>query len=110
MAQGDSLPSGALALAVPAELVDAIALRVVALLDGRTGRAEAPSPWLNTDEAAEYLRCSRQRVFDLVHAGALEPARDGRRLLFRSDDLDRYLTGPSAREAQEARTPNGGGA
>jgi excisionase family DNA binding protein len=52
------------------------------------------SPYLGVDEAADYLRCSRQRVYDLVHAGRLVPRRDGRRLLFHRDDLDAYLSGP----------------
>lgn len=93
MEQGNPTDGEAFALTVPAELVDAVAERVVDLLADRTAAAGPVSPWLTTDEAAEYLRCGRQRVFDLVHAGTLEPARDGRRLLFRRDALDRYLMG-----------------
>ena len=90
---------GPLALTVPPALVDAIAGRVVELLDERgaiTGMSPS-SPWLDVDEAAAYLRCgSRQRLYDLVSAGALEPSRDGRRLLFRRDTLDAYLRGGDA--------------
>jgi excisionase family DNA binding protein len=66
-------------------LARALAPRFAEMFDGVAG------PWLNVDEAATYLRCARQRVYDLVHAGALTPHRDGRRLLFHRDDLDTYL-------------------
>lgn len=96
-----SASGGALALAVPPELVDAIALRVVELLAQQEASAQPPaSPWLDVDGAASYLRCgSKQRVYDLVHAGRLKPARDGRRLLFRREDLDEYVSGAPTRAA-----------
>jgi len=83
------------ALTVPRELVDAIASAVADELERRGTTSPAPaSPYLDVDEAAAYLRCgSKQRVYDLVHGGQLEPARDGRRLLFRRDHLDAYLLG-----------------
>ena len=78
-----------LALAFPPELVDAIASRVVALLDERM--PAVASPWLDVEQAAVYLAADKQRVYDLTHAGTLRPARDGRRLLFRREWLDEYL-------------------
>lgn len=52
----------------------------------------ASSPWMDVDEAAAHIRAgSRQRIYDLVHAGALKPGRDGRRLVFHRDELDAYL-------------------
>ena len=48
---------------------------------------------LSTDEAAEFLRCPRGRVYDLVQLGKLAPQRDGRRLLFRRSDLTAYVDG-----------------
>ena len=78
-------------LSFPPELLDAIASAVADELE-RRGAASAPaSPWLDVDEAAAYLRCARQRIYDLVSEGRLEPARDGRRLLFARDALDSYL-------------------
>lgn len=47
--------------------------------------------WLNSTAAAEYLGCPRSRIHDLVQLGHLHPRRDGRRLLFKRDDLDAYL-------------------
>lgn len=49
--------------------------------------------YLSTVAAAEYLATSPSRIHDLVQLRKLEPLRDGRRLLFRRCDLDRYLTG-----------------
>lgn len=70
------------------ELADLLAPRLAA----RLGQNEsAASPWLNAADAASYLACSRGRLYDLVQLHKLEPRRDGRRLLFRRGDLDRYL-------------------
>lgn len=68
--------------------------RLAELLAARLAPEPATSsPYLTADEAATYLRCSRQAIYDRVHSGALEPRRDGTRLLFHRDDLDAYLTG-----------------
>jgi excisionase family DNA binding protein len=83
--------SGALVLRAPPELVDAVADRVLELM-GERGLLE-PDSWLTVQEAAEYMRCAPQRIYDLVRAGKLLPCRDGRKLLFRRSDLDRYLEG-----------------
>ena len=92
--QGNGRGSSALALAVPAELVDAIALRVVELLEERGPAREQPaSPYLDVERAAEYIAAKPQRLYDLAHDGRLTPRRDGRRLLFLRADLDAYLEG-----------------
>lgn len=69
------------------EQVEQIARRAADLLADR----QQASPFLSADEAAEYLRCKKARVYDLVQLGQLVPVRDGRRVLFRRSDLDRYL-------------------
>ena len=66
---------------------------------GLLAAAQPPGPWLDVAGAAEYLRCSEQRMYDLVRAGSLTPGRDGRRLLFRRDQLDSYLSGDGGRKA-----------
>jgi excisionase family DNA binding protein len=66
--------------------LDEIARRAAALVP-----APAVSPWLTSEQAADYLACSRDRVHDLCQLGKLHPRRDGRRLLFRASDLDDYL-------------------
>ena len=51
------------------------------------------SPYMTTDEAAEYARCSRQRIYDLVSQGRLARYKDGARTLVLRDELDAYLRG-----------------
>lgn len=82
-----------LTLAIPAEVVDAIAARVRTELLAELGRPT--DPWLDVAEAADYLRCKRQRIYDLCQQGRLKPARDGSRLLLRRSWLDAYLESAS---------------
>jgi excisionase family DNA binding protein len=67
-----------------------IAERAAALIP--TG-APTVSPWLNVAEAAERLRCRKDRIYDLISLGKLHPRRDGRRVLLHRDDLDSYVEG-----------------
>lgn len=78
-----------LSVALPPELVDALAERVAE----RIGESHAATsePWVDVDRAAAHLSCKRQRIYDLVSKGDLPHRRDGRRLLFRCSDLDRWL-------------------
>lgn len=71
--------------------VDAIARRVAELLDQPS--MPEPSRWLDAAGAAEHLATRPDRIYDLVQLGKLVPRRDGRRLLFRRDELDAYLEG-----------------
>jgi len=75
------------AVALSDEDVERIAQRVVAL----SSDAPPADPWLDVDEAADYLRCSRQRIYDLASMGRLTVGKDGRRSLFRRSTLDAYL-------------------
>lgn len=65
------------------------------------------SPWLNVVEAAEHLRCRKDRIYDLIALGRLQPRRDGRRVLLHRDDLDRYLEGEGRTTAGSASGPAG---
>ena len=80
-----------LALELPDELLEQIAQRAAELVAERQP-ADA-SPWLDAKAAAEYLSAPVSRIHDLVQLRKLTPCRDGRRLLFRRDDLDAYLEG-----------------
>jgi excisionase family DNA binding protein len=51
------------------------------------------TPWLNVTDAAERLRCGKDRIYDLVALGKLNPRRDGRRVLLHREDLDAYIEG-----------------
>jgi excisionase family DNA binding protein len=81
----------------PAALVDLIASDPVALARLRalvdTGPAERPGPYMTADEAADYLRCSRKRVYDLAGAGRLRRHGDGRRLLLKRAEVEALAHG-----------------
>lgn len=78
-----------LRVALTDDQLERIAEHVAALLAER--HAPANDGYLNADQAAEYLACSRGRLYDLVQLKKLDPVRDGRRLLFRRADLDAAL-------------------
>ena len=78
-----------LSLAVPDELVEVLAERVVDLLVECL--PNRPEPWLNVEGAADYLACKPDRVYDLTREGRLRFAKDGTRLLFRREWLDACL-------------------
>jgi excisionase family DNA binding protein len=69
--------------------LEQIAERAAELVIGR--RAASASPWLDAKGASEYLCCPVGRIPDLVQLRKLTPHRDGRRLLFRREELDAYL-------------------
>ena len=55
---------------------------------------QADDPWLNSEQAAEYLNLARSTIHDLVSEGKL-PRHGGRKtkLAFRRSDLDAYVAG-----------------
>jgi excisionase family DNA binding protein len=79
-----------LTLDVPPDLVEAIAQRAAEIVAARLGPAER-EPWMNSEQAAAYLGCKRQRIHELVHERRLTYRKDGSRLLFRPSDLERYV-------------------
>lgn len=84
-------------LPIPDEFIDAVARRVIELTaDQRPVEAE---PWLNVDQAAEYLAAPKSRVYDLVERGRLQYRKDGRRVLLRREWLDAYLDTETRRAA-----------
>lgn len=80
----------AISLGVPPELIEALADHVADRLTAQM--SEPPSAYLKIEEAAEYLACPVSRIRDLKDQGRLRHYRDGRRLLFRREDLDAALT------------------
>ena len=49
--------------------------------------------WVGVQEAAAYLNCRRQRIYNLVSEHAIPHRKDGSRLLFRLSELDDWLAG-----------------
>lgn len=51
--------------------------------------AAAPrSPWATVEEAATFLRCKPQRVYDLLSSGQLRRHKEGGRVLILRSDLE----------------------
>jgi hypothetical protein len=64
-----------LAQALLAELDDQALDRLAELLGPRLASrtTTTTSRWLNVDEAADHLRCSRQRIYDLTQRRGAHP-------------------------------------
>jgi excisionase family DNA binding protein len=77
--------------------------------------ARAASPYATVAEAAEYLRSTKQRVYDLLSAQRLTRHHDGRRVLILWAELEAHLsTGPRSvahalPRASQRRTESGFG-
>ncbi|MBD0328584.1 MAG: helix-turn-helix domain-containing protein [Thermoleophilia bacterium] len=78
------------ALVVPPELYERLVADVTARIAAERAAADRPE-FLTVPETAELLRCSRQRVDNLLSAGRLPRVKDGGRTLIRRADLDAYL-------------------
>jgi excisionase family DNA binding protein len=74
-------------------VLDDDAVRTIAAALPEREREEPASPYMTIPEAAEFLRCSRQRVDDLLSQGPLQRVKDGARTLIRRSDLAAYLDG-----------------
>src|SRR5947207_130289 len=74
--------SDSLALALPPDLVEAIAQRAAAIvLERSSERPSDASPYMTLVEACEYLRCKRQRIDNLLLERRLTKVKEGGRLL-----------------------------
>lgn len=76
------------------QLVDAVVERIGSQGDGTPAL-------LDVEEAADYLRCDKQRLYNLKSEGRVKSVKDGSRLLFRRADLDAYLEESTAKAAGE---------
>jgi excisionase family DNA binding protein len=96
-----AMPSTASVMTTPiqftlsGELLDWIAERVVEILQTRQsdGGGDDRRRWMTVAEAAEYLRCSPQRIYDLRSARRLSRHGDGSRALVDRHELDRLAEG-----------------
>jgi excisionase family DNA binding protein len=73
-------------------LVERIARRVVEVhLEHHAVEHPSASPWMGIAKAAEYLDWPRQRLYKLTASGEIPHYKHEGRLLFRSDELERWL-------------------
>ena len=82
------------ALVLPPELIDAVADRVLHVLDERLPLQQQ---WMGVDEAAAHLCCSKHRIYHLVSERRIPHEREGARLLFDRQALDAWVRKGGAR-------------
>jgi excisionase family DNA binding protein len=82
------------ALTLTPDALKAIAAEVAALIARE--RPNEPEPWIDAIAAAAHLSCDRRRIYDLKNQQRVPYVLDGRRLLFRRSDLDRFLESGAA--------------
>jgi hypothetical protein len=79
-----------LALALPDDVVEAIAARAAEIVADRPGASE--DGWLRgADRIAAYIDCPRSRVYALTSARRIPVHHDGSALIARRSELDRWL-------------------
>lgn len=85
-----------LELSIPAESVEAIARRAAELALEQLAAAGETRELLTVSEAAEYLRCSSQRIYGLRSSGRLPRTTEGGRALVRRCDLEQLIVDDDA--------------
>ena len=80
-------------ISLPEPVLVRLAEMVADILTARQcGKAVEPmSPYMTVPEAAEHLRCSRQRVDNLLSARRLTRIKDGRRTLVARSEVEQRL-------------------
>ncbi len=93
----------------PWALLDAFAELVADRVAERIepAQADAGSPWMDAERAADYIACGKRRIYDLSSRGRIPVHRDGDRLLFHRAELDEWLRSGAAAagRASAADTP-----
>jgi excisionase family DNA binding protein len=85
-------------------VLDTDALAAIAHAIDSTRDPEPESEYLTIPEAAELLRCKRQRIYDLLSQRRIPRVKDGTRTLLRRSDLDAYLADGKARRTRWTST------
>ena len=84
-----------LSFQIPAQVLDAVASRaadiVLERLQAEPNTSEVTSPYLTIREAAVLLRCSRQRIDDLLSQRRLTRHKDGSRTLVLRAEIQEHL-------------------
>lgn len=87
-------------LELPREVLEAIAARAAELVLERSPE-RSESPYLNVEEAAAFLRCKPQRIYELRTSGRLRRITEGGRALVLRAEVERLIEEeglPAARE------------
>ena len=80
----------------PDPVIEAIAQRVVESLRPLLGRKqEVPDVILTTDQLAEYLGISKQRVYEAVSLKTIPYFKVGRNLRFKKSTIDKWIEAQS---------------
>lgn len=80
-----------MAIALPEEIVEAIAKRAAEILADRGARSENDGWIRGADRIAGYIDCPRSRVYALVSARRIPVHHDGSALVARRSELDGWL-------------------
>jgi excisionase family DNA binding protein len=74
------------------EATEAIISEITQRVLDAVGQPRPESPYLTIPEAATYLRCTRQRIDDLLSSGRLTRRKDGSRTLVLLAEIEHHLT------------------
>jgi hypothetical protein len=55
-------------------------------------RPTSASPYLNVEQAAKRMHCSKQHVYDLKYQGRIKSANNRRPLLFTVEEIETHIT------------------
>lgn len=86
-----------LTVQMPPEMIEQIAERAAEMVAEQQGGRGAADAWLSVAEAADYLRCSTGRIYQLVSARRIPYSKDGSRTLFRRSQIDAWIEEGGAR-------------
>jgi excisionase family DNA binding protein len=84
-----------ISLPIPEELIEALARRVAQIVLAEMEADLRPSHgrWLRAKDAAEYLGWTRSALYGRVHSQSIPHYKVENMLLFKRDELDRWLEG-----------------
>jgi excisionase family DNA binding protein len=88
-------PALKLTLELAPDQLAELAVRVANLLSTSASGPATRSPYLTVAEAAEYLRCSRERIHALLTQRRLARHKDGGRTLILRSELESYVRSAS---------------
>lgn len=79
-----------LAVEIFGQIVEAVKQRVLSEIAESNQPSETPE-FVTIDEACEFLRCNKQRIYDLRSSGRLTRFSDGSKALVSTAELRRHI-------------------